>query len=93
MQDRAVPEADPVPEADRLEQGEPAEGGSVEEHIRSIGGSDRPEADVLEQDELVEEDQFVARPLVRGEAAESSDEADWLDQSLGVSRDEERRGD
>ncbi len=48
---------------------------------------------MLEQDELVEEDQFIARPLVRGEAADSSDEADWLDQSLGVSREEERRGD
>lgn len=93
MEDQAVPRADPVPEADRLEQAEPAEGGSVEEHIGSVGATDRPEADVLEQDELVEEDQFIARPLVRGEAADSSDEADWLDQSLGVSREEERRGD
>lgn len=52
-----------------------------------------PEADLQEQSQLVEEDQFIDRPPRRDESAESVSEADWLEQSMGVAAedDDDRR--
>ncbi|HLX87037.1 MAG TPA: hypothetical protein VKR22_01045 [Acidimicrobiales bacterium] len=48
---------------------------------------DRPEADVLEQSEVVEEQQSVQRSPRPPDA----DEADWLEQSVAENLDDDRR--
>lgn len=81
MEPRGNAEADRADEADGDEGAE----GSAQP---SASTTDAPEADVLEQRQVVEEDQFVA---AGPRDPEDADEADWLEQSLGVAGDEERR--
>lgn len=78
---------DHVPEPDELEQREPAgnEGTEVLEAPPDLSG--RPEADVVEQAQLVEEDQYLLRTKHRDDVSE----ADWLEQSIGEPAEEERR--
>jgi hypothetical protein len=54
-------------------------------------GADRPEADVAEQSQLVDEEQFVDRTTGHDRLNESVNEADWLEQSMGENLDDERR--
>ncbi|HXX88897.1 MAG TPA: hypothetical protein VEI83_01580 [Acidimicrobiales bacterium] len=82
--------ADEKPEADVAEQAEAPTGGSPGEvHEAPDTGADRPEADVLEQSIVVEEDQV---PSPAGSRATAS-EGDWLEQSIEVpsEAEEDRR--
>ena len=73
-------------EVDEDEQ-RPADGTSDEGDAPPADMGERPEADVLEQAELVEEQQSVQRSPRPPDVSE----ADWLEQSVTESLDDDRR--
>lgn len=77
---------DPTPEADALEQREDVDGATGDGPDAPDVADDRPEADTIEQSQVVEEDQI----LDRVERRDDVPEADWLDQSIAEPFDEER---
>lgn len=81
------PDAGEAPEADVLEQAEPAGAQAAEGSVRPPEVGERPEADVLEQAQPVDEDQLVDR----SSRHETVSEADWLDQTVSEPLEEERR--
>lgn len=76
-----------APEADALEQAEPAGAQGHEGSPDTPEIADRPEADVLEQSQPVEESQIVDRSA----GHDMVSEADWLDQTVTEPIEEERR--
>lgn len=86
------PAAAEVPDADAQEQGQPVDGWSEEDEVvgaTADGGplDVRPEADALEQAQVVAEEQ------VRTSTSRPDDvaEADWLEQSIAEPLDEDER--
>jgi hypothetical protein len=84
-----------VDERDELETTQ-AESGEQVDTVTPRGPSpdsaERPEADVAEQSQLVDEEQFVDRSTGHDRLHQTVDEADWLDQSLGENlEDDDRR--
>lgn len=76
-----------VPPVDSFEQTQPADGDADETLEPSGGPGDRPEADVYEQSQGVEDHQRAVREGRR----EDVDEADWLEQSIEEPLDDGRR--
>jgi hypothetical protein len=77
-----------APEADVLEQEEPAGDESTQEVFAvPVDLGERPEADVLEQEEPVDEVQI----LIRAQRPPDVPEADWQEQSIEEPTEEQRR--
>ena len=76
-----------APEADELEQATPAGAQAPEESTPRPDIGERPEADVLEQTQPLDEGRLVDR----SSSHDTVNEADWLDQTVTESVDEERR--